>query len=209
MTTFDWVRHGQTQANLDGLAQGQLDTAATHLTLRGLQQAERVAQWIQGTSYDQLISSPLHRSRQTTAALTRMISLTPAFDDRLMEADYGDWTGASLEELQAKNPAAFDPVTGEAMPDALLAVGGESYQDVQRRVGEWLAEEVVDHPDDHILVVSHGLTIKVTALLMLGTPATAALSEPANTSVTRMVIDPASGQRYLQGYGLVPQLDEL
>ncbi|KRL93420.1 histidine phosphatase family protein [Levilactobacillus hammesii] len=206
MTTFDWVRHGQTQANVDQIMQGQLDTTVTHLTVRGLQQAEHLAQWLHAQRYDQLISSPLHRTRQTTAALTTMLSLTPSFDERLMEADYGDWTGKSLPVISEQRPEDFDAVTGEALPDVLATVGGESYLAIQRRVGQWLAEQVVDHPNDHILVVSHGLTIKATALLMLASPATTALPEPTNTSVTRMVIDPATGHRYLQFYGVSPQL---
>ncbi|MCT4486857.1 histidine phosphatase family protein [Levilactobacillus parabrevis] len=206
MTTFDWVRHGQTQANVDQIMQGQLDTTATHLTVRGLQQAEHLAQWLQGEHYDQLISSPLHRTRQTTAALTTMMALTPSFDDRLMEADYGEWTGKSLPVISEQRPQDFDTVTGEALPDVLASIGGESYLAIQHRVGQWLAEQVVDHPADHILVVSHGLTIKATALLMLAAPATTALPEPTNTSVTRMVIDPATGHRYLKFYSVSPQL---
>ncbi|WP_204122238.1 MULTISPECIES: histidine phosphatase family protein [Levilactobacillus] len=207
MTTFDWVRHGQTQANVDQIMQGQLDTAVTHLTVNGLQQAERLAQWLQGSHYDQLVSSPLHRTRQTTAALTAKLDVLPQFDDRLMEADYGQWTGENFRVLQERQPADFDSLTGEALPDVLVAAGGETYRDIQRRVGQWLAEEVVDHPDDHILVVSHGLTIKATALLMLNAPATTALPEPANTSVTRMEIDPATGRRYLRTYGVTAQFN--
>jgi len=207
VTVFDWVRHGQTQANVDHLMQGQLDTGVTHLTVGGLQQAERLAQWLRSERYDQLVSSPLHRTRQTTAALTRTLSVFPQFDDRLMEADYGEWTGANFQELQDKLPAEFDPVTGEALPDVLVQAGGESYLTIQRRVGQWLAEEVVDHPDDHILVVSHGLTIKATTLLMMNAPATTSLPEPANTSVTRMVIDPASGRRYLRSYNVTPRVN--
>jgi len=206
MTTFDWVRHGQTQANVDQVMQGQLDSAVTHLTVTGLQQAERVAQWLRGRSYDQIVSSPLHRARQTTAALTEVLTLTPQFDDRLMEAAYGEWTGENFVGLREQRPQDFDAVTGEALPNVLRAGGGESYLAIQRRVGQWLAEEVVDHPNDHILVVSHGLTIKATALLMLGAPATTALPEPANTSVTQMMIDPATGQRYLTAYGVTPKL---
>ncbi|WP_125763485.1 histidine phosphatase family protein [Levilactobacillus mulengensis] len=207
MTTFDWVRHGQTQANVDQIMQGQLDTAVTHLTVNGLQQAERLAQWLQGSHYDQLVSSPLHRTRQTTAALTAKLDVLPQFDDRLMEADYGRWTGENFRVLQERQPADFDPLTGEALPDVLVAAGGETYRDIQRRVGQWLAEEVVDHPNDHILVVSHGLTIKATALLMLNATATTALPEPANTSVTRMEIDPATGRRYLRTYGVTAQFN--
>lgn len=43
MTTIDWVRHGQTYANTQGVIQGQLDTAVTWLTPTGERQAQQLS----------------------------------------------------------------------------------------------------------------------------------------------------------------------
>lgn len=201
MTTIDWIRHGQTHANVAGVIQGQLDTDVATLTATGQQQAQQRYQHLDLTAYDRVIVSPLRRTRQTAAILTAGYAGPVTTDERLMEAAYGQWTGEKTADLLARYPAAFDPVTREVQPAWLPRIGGESYLAVQRRLGQLLAELVVDHPTDHVLLISHGLTIKNAALLMLAAPATLALPEPTNLSLTRTLIDPATGHRYLQCYG--------
>lgn len=200
MTTIDWVRHGQTHANLAGIIQGQLDTEVATLTERGVAQASRRRQMLTMTTYDRVIVSPLKRTRQTAQRLTADFAGPVTTDKRLMEAAYGQWTGQVTADLLTQYPAAFDPVTHEVLPAWLPRIGGESYLQVQRRLGQLIAELVVDHPTDHVLVVSHGLTIKNAALLMLAAPASLALPEPTNLSLTRTTIDPVTGHRYLNSY---------
>ncbi|GEO69749.1 histidine phosphatase family protein [Levilactobacillus acidifarinae] len=204
MTTIDWVRHGQTQANVNRIIQGQLDTTVTTLTTTGEQQVQDLLVHLEMTDYNRLVVSPLQRTRQTAAILTtgsaKTLPLT--LDSRLMEGNYGDWTGQPTAELQKRYPAAFDPLTHEVLPNWLPRTKGESYGQIQERVGQLVAELVVKYPYEHILVISHGLTIKVAALMMLGLETSVALPEPRNASLTRTTIDPATGHRYLRGYSL-------
>lgn len=202
MTAIDWVRHGQTQANLAHRLQGQLDTASTALTPQGRRQVLALKAGLDVSSYDRIIVSPLRRARQTAALLTTAYSGPISTDERLMEANYGNWTNVDQATLLAAYPQAFDALSNEVVPNWLTKVGGESYGQVQRRVGRLLAELVVAFPDERVLLVSHGLTIKATALLMLGAPATSALLEPPNASLTTTIIEPVTGQRYLTGYGI-------
>ena len=194
MTTIDWIRHGQTYANTQGVIQGQLDTAMTWLTPTGERQAQRRHQQLDLTPYDRVLVSPLHRAQQTATWLTADYAGPVTTDPRLMEAAY------ETAALLAQFPTAFDPLTREVRPKVLPRIGGESYLQVQRRLGQVIAELVVDHPHEHVLVVSHGLTIKNAALLMLAAPATLALPEPTNLSLTRTTVDPVTGHRYLNSY---------
>lgn len=200
MTTIDWLRHGQTTANVTGRIQGQLNTDVTTLTAVGRQQAAQRHQQLDLSAYDRIRVSPLRRTRETAAIVTAGYTGPVTTDDRLLEAAYGDWTGQLTQDLQTRYPAAFEPLTREVLPVWLPRVGGESYLAIQRRLGQLLAELVVDHPTDHVLLISHGLTIKNAALLMLAAPATMALPEPTNLSLTRTRIDPVTGHRYLLSY---------
>lgn len=200
MTTIDWVRHGQTYANTQDVIQGQLDTAVTWLTPTGERQAQQRHRQLDLTPYDRVLVSPLHRAQQTARWLTADYAGPVTTDPRLMEAAYGTWTGQETADLLAQYPTAFDPLTREVRPAVLSRIGGESYLQVQRRLGQVIAELVVDHPHEHVLVVSHGLTIKNAALLMLAAPATLALPEPTNLSLTRTTVDPVTGHRYLNSY---------
>lgn len=200
MTTIDWLRHGQTTANVTGRIQGQLNTDVTTLTAVGRQQAAQRHQQLDLSAYDRIMVSPLRRTCETAAIVTAGYTGPVTTDDRLLEAAYGDWTGQLTQDLQTRYPAAFEPLTREVLPVWLPRVGGESYLAIQRRLGQLLAELVVDHPTDHVLLISHGLTIKNAALLMLAAPATMALPEPTNLSLTRTRIDPVTGHRYLLSY---------
>ena len=60
MTTCLLLRHGQSQANLDGVLAGHLDSA---LTEEGLRQARRVAAALREVPIRRIVTSPLSRPR--------------------------------------------------------------------------------------------------------------------------------------------------
>ena len=83
------VRHGRTQANLEGRLQGRLDQ---DLDDRGRQQAVAIAAYVQDRCEVKLVvSSPLKRAVQTAAAFGRPVEI----DDRWMELSYGEYRGTA------------------------------------------------------------------------------------------------------------------
>lgn len=60
MTRVLLVRHGETNENVQGIVQGQLDTL---LNAVGVQQAQRTGVALQAESVTRIISSPLQRTR--------------------------------------------------------------------------------------------------------------------------------------------------
>ena len=56
------TRHGQTDWNVQGKAQGRTDT---ELNSTGIEQAKRLAEKIKNYNIDIIISSPLKRARKT------------------------------------------------------------------------------------------------------------------------------------------------
>ena len=61
MTQLWLVRHGESQGNVDG-SQGD-----TPLSARGREQAARLAETLRGEVFDQVVSSPLIRARETAS----------------------------------------------------------------------------------------------------------------------------------------------
>lgn len=55
-----------------------------------------------------------------------------------------------------------------------------------------LAEVTKKHPDQTLLVVSHGFTLKLLAALLLDIRNLQNLSEPANASLTKLLVTPAT-----------------
>ncbi|MBO4631707.1 MAG: histidine phosphatase family protein, partial [Lentisphaeria bacterium] len=62
MTEFIVVRHGETEANLQGILQGQSDTELNPL---GIRQAELVAERLKKEHFDLIFSSDLSRTMNT------------------------------------------------------------------------------------------------------------------------------------------------
>ena len=88
------VRHGQSEANRDGLLVGHLDVALTS-------EGERQAQGLVGAlgTVVKALSSPLERARRTgeLASPESGIEIDPAF----IEMNYGELEGQTLREVGA------------------------------------------------------------------------------------------------------------
>ena len=71
------IRHGQSQANLDGIIQGDDDP----LTDLGRRQADLAGRHLATTrEIDYLYASPLARARETAVIIGRHLGLSPVFD---------------------------------------------------------------------------------------------------------------------------------
>jgi probable phosphoglycerate mutase len=148
------------------------------LSPEGRAQAHALAERLEPVSLARIISSPLRRARETAeivAARCRPDATEPiALDPRLLEMDYGEWEGLTYEQLDERWRAERD--AWEAEPAALPCPGGESGDDVARRVRDLLAELLAgagaeaDAPEAPILLVGHSSTNRILLCVALGIP---------------------------------------
>ena len=80
------TRHGQTQYNIEVRICGR---ANVRLTEKGISQAHELAQEMQDTDVDLIISSPLIRAKETADIVGQTIGAPVEVDERLAERDYG------------------------------------------------------------------------------------------------------------------------
>lgn len=156
MSTVLLVRHGRTEANATGVLAGQ--SPGVFLDEHGREQVRELAVRLADLPLSAAISSPLDRTMETTdLLLAGRTDVERRTDERLLECDYGDWTGKELKVL-AKDPH-WKVVQGHA--SAASFPGGETLLSVQHRavsaVREW---NTALGPDATYLVVSHGDVIK-------------------------------------------------
>lgn len=186
MTTIYCVRHGQSEANLAQIMQGsKIDTPLTKL---GKQQALAAKAKLATVSFDAVYASPLKRAVQTAKLIS---SATPTLDDRLVEFDYGTWDGQLLADLYTQYPTYFDE-HHNLLPNSWEVFGGPTYAQVTAKLESFLAEVTKKHPDQTLLVVSHGFTLKLLAALLLDIRNLQNLSEPANASLTKLLVTPTT-----------------
>lgn len=149
------VRHGQTEFNLARRYQGALDSP---LTDHGVRQAERVGRrlrtLLEGESGWELVASPQGRARRTAEIVNAALGLPMSHDPRLREISLGEWDGLAIDEVVHKLPPG-----ASVWERQLHAPGGEPFEAIAARVGEWLAE--VDGSGRRIVAVSHGMAGRV------------------------------------------------
>ncbi|NTW88162.1 MAG: histidine phosphatase family protein [Desulfobulbaceae bacterium] len=94
------VRHGESDYNRAGIVQGQSNSAK--LTEIGIMQSKAVAEWLSGLDCPVLLSSPLRRCTQTAELIVAKLGEQSAainIDSRLLEIDFGPWTGRPRNEI--------------------------------------------------------------------------------------------------------------
>ncbi len=165
LPTIVFVRHGETDWNVEGRLQGQRDIP---LNDNGRAQARRngkaiIAAMPDITGYD-FVASPLVRSRETMEIARLAMGLDPSayhLDERLREITFGEWEGFTTEELRQQEPALV--AARERDKWGFLPPGGESYRVLSERIEAWLAD--VGRPT---FAVSHGGVGRVLRRHVLG-----------------------------------------
>lgn len=187
------VRHGQSKANAAHILQGaKVDTS---LTSKGRQQAELTKDRLVNHHFDRVYVSPLRRASETAQIIVGQ-STTLTYDPRLVEFDYGSWDGQKIEDLLDQYPEYFHDLVH--FGQSWKISGGEHYQQAQARLQSFMAD-LNDDADEKVLVVSHGMTIKLWVALLLGLKHPENLAEPVNASVTKISL--TYGQPILKIYG--------
>ncbi|MGH3831177.1 MAG: histidine phosphatase family protein [Pseudonocardiaceae bacterium] len=167
MGTVILLRHGRSTANTAGVLAGC--TPGVGLDEDGQAQARAVVQRLARLPLAAVVSSPLRRCRDTVAPLARARALEVSVDERLVEVDYGEWTGRELRTL-GKEPL-WKVV--QAHPCAAVFPGGEGLAAMAARavaaVREWDATLAAEHgPQALWLACTHGDVIKAVLADALG-----------------------------------------
>jgi broad specificity phosphatase PhoE len=161
MTTLLLVRHGETDWNRDGRWQGGSDTELNDL---GREQARALAAELDG-GIDVVYSSDLARARETAEIVSTKLGLDVRLDPRLRERGFGAWEGLTSTEIEERFGEAHRRWRSGEGPGADDA---EPFEDFSARINDFLADVLRLHPGEHVLVVSHGGSIRVIHALAAG-----------------------------------------
>ena len=169
MATLILARHGRTTANATGVLAGR--SKGVGLDEHGVEQSRAAGERLAGLPLAAIVTSPLQRCRETAREvhLLQNGGATVIWEKRLLECDYGSWTGKELKAL-AKEPLWK---TVQAHPSAATFPDGESMAQMMARsvaaVRDWDARVEAEHgPDAVWLAVTHGDVIKAVLADALG-----------------------------------------
>jgi len=161
------VRHAETAWNAEGRIQGYTDTP---LSETGRRQADTLRERLARVPFHQAVASDLTRSADTARAIlagrpdASGLVLTP----ELREMSYGEWETQSWRDIQARFPEQMARIY-QRDPE-FAPPKGESMLDLMRRTARFLAAQDFTRPDENVLLVAHGGTLRGVIFNLLGLP---------------------------------------
>ena len=152
--TIYFIRHGETDWNLEGRLQGQKDIPLNDVGRVQADEAGRklkaLAPHVEDLAY---IASPMTRTRETMEILRETLGLHPEsyrLDERLVELTFGIWEGMTWKEVRKAEPALAALREQDKWHYAPPG-GGESYAMLVERI-----RPVLDDITRDTVVVAHG-----------------------------------------------------
>lgn len=157
-------RHGETDYNVGGIWQGQLDT---DLSARGVGQARAAAAALARFAPGVIVSSDLRRAAHTAAELAAVTGLPVRHDPRLREIDVGTWQGLSQGDVAERYPDAVAALSrGE---DIRRGEHGESVAHVEERALAAVDDVLDALGEGHTAVLcTHGVTARTLVAALVG-----------------------------------------
>ena len=149
------VRHGQSRAaSLEDpfdLVDGQGDP---ELSREGRRQAMRLNERLANEPIDSIYVTNMRRTTETAEPLAHRLNLIPRLEKDLREVHLGEWEGG-LFRIKAAEP---DPLYLELLrqQDWGVIPGAESRDQLRSRVLSAMKRIVTVHPNQTVMIVSHG-----------------------------------------------------
>lgn len=181
------LRHGRSTANTSGVLAGR--TPGIDLDDHGRGQAAAIVERIAAVgTLAAVVRSPLQRCAQTVTPLVQHLGVEEIVDERLVEVDYGQWSGRPIKELLS------EPLwrVVQQQPSAAIFPGGEGLAQVQSRavaaIRELDARFAGEDGAGVWVACSHGDVIKAVLADAMGMHLDAfqrIVVEPASMSVVR------------------------
>lgn len=184
--TFYVTRHGQTEYNLEGLAQGWCDSP---LTEKGIEQAKSLGKGLEDVEFARVYSSTSKRAIDTAKNIIDNKDIQIETDDRLKEMNYGSLEGKPRELLWHKDGVA-GPAWDYYYENGWIEYGGEDISIVGKRMMDVFNDIVKDTSlhGKNILVSTHGMSI-IALMYEIDPEMADTLGEVSNCSITKIIYD--------------------
>jgi len=194
------VRHGETDWNVAGRLQGQLDLP---LNATGRTQAAQAAAALASEPLAAIYASDLARAWDTAAPIAATQGLAARPEPGLRERHFGHWQGATRAEIAGRS--AQDAAHLKARTPDFTPSGGESLRTFAQRVQATVEALATRHAGQTLLLVTHGGVLDVLYRLAHGL----ALDAPRGWDVPNAGLNQLrwrDGRLWVEGWGDVDHL---
>jgi broad specificity phosphatase PhoE len=158
------LRHGETAWSRERRFSGARDVS---LTADGRRQCEAAAAALASVPLAAVYASQLERARVTAEIVAKPHRLEVIVDPAFAEMGFGEWEGATRDEVAARHPEAWD--AWRVTPDRVVIPGGERLTAVAERVARGLEALRAEHDGgEPVVLVTHAIVVRLLVLGALG-----------------------------------------
>lgn len=186
MTTIYLIRHAEAEGNLYRRAQGHYNSLITET---GHRQIAELCKRFEPIRLDAVYSSDLLRTMTTVGAICRLQNLELTTRPDLREVCMGDWEDRPWGEIAHNDPQQM--ARFNAPSPLWQAEGGESYEQLRRRISGAILDIAAAHPGQAVAIGCHGSAIRnaIAVFKGLSIEETSTLGHSDNTAVTLLEVE--------------------
>lgn len=165
MSSLIFLRHAQAKNNVERILAGR--TKGIPLTQTGIQQAEKIATFLQPFNISTIYSSPIERALDTAQIVAKKLVLECKVDDRLTEIEMGNFSGMAYDKMFTKYGNVFLKFYQDN--SVIEKNGVETFSNVKKRVLDMVNYCSNKHDGQNVLLVTHMDPIKamISTILQL------------------------------------------
>jgi isoleucyl-tRNA synthetase len=154
VTRVVFVRHGESIKNVENRMSSAIDKHP--LTEKGEKVAKLAGDRLQEFDVDVIYSSPVLRAKQTAEIIGESLDIEINFDNRIREIENGEWEEKTLDEIaEHGHREEYLNLPIEDRYKAKRGKTGESWEDIENRLRDFLDDVQEKHRGKTIVVVSH------------------------------------------------------
>jgi alpha-ribazole phosphatase len=164
MKTIIFIRHGETDSVKNNKLCGRTDIP---LNFNGINQSNKLLDFLYKIEPDIIYSSPLTRARQTAEIISNHFNKSFIISDDLKEIDFGDWEGCSFSELESSNKTDYKKYLNN--PGSFTPKNGESINSLIGRSQKFI-DILLKNDQKTTYIVTHGGPIKASLINFMNMP---------------------------------------
>jgi uncharacterized phosphatase len=153
MKEFYFIRHGETDWNLEHRRQGSIDIP---LNATGIKQAEDSASLFKDLQVDKIITSPLKRAKQTADILNEVLNVDVVCDKSLVEINFGSSEGQLVSDILKQAEMHPEKYIFDSVFSFPIAKDGEDLYTFYERYKMAVITNLTKYDSKSLLFVGHG-----------------------------------------------------
>ncbi|WP_220739965.1 histidine phosphatase family protein [Leuconostoc miyukkimchii] len=197
MTKFYFVRHGQTEWNLERRFQG--GHGDSNLLPSSYHDMAKVGDFLNDVTFARVFASPLRRARITAVNILRHLKYRDRLSLRsnIAEVGLGKWEGELVANIATNYANAYHNYRDDLDKFEGEEFEGEGYTRAEARFVRFIKNIAKHYPNENILIVSHGMALSFGINGLLKQPRMSIRERGGLSNTSTTILSTTDGQNFV------------